>query len=117
MTVDKFVTMVEEYYGKYERPAVRKIVTRYLAKLGENFLDRLYQKLVLGYSGQYRYTPDVAILDKYKREVWRDMENSTPHIKQLEGKPDAEQQEEVAQMLHGLTEKLRGATDGDTGDS
>ena len=114
MTTDKFVTMVEEYYGKYERPAVRKIVTRYLSKLGESFLDRLYQKLVLEYSGQYRYTPDVAILERYKKEVWREMDNGVPHVKRLEGQRDEAQQEEVAEMLHGLVEKLGGAVDEDT---
>jgi hypothetical protein len=101
-----FVKAMEGYYGAY-RPAVRKAVAGYTARLPEWFLDRLYQTVIRGYSGEYKYTPDVAILERFKRELMRDVQDIPPTRKLIEKRPLPEEQEEVAGLLRKLDEKLR----------
>lgn len=106
MTQSLFIKMLEEYYGRYERISVKKIVTKYISNMSELFLDKLYQKLITKYSGEYKYTPDVAILEKYRQDILRDgeWENQIPMI---ENKPDEREMETVGNMLSVLVNKLR----------
>jgi len=69
MTASAFVHGVEDYYGPYPRPAVRTIVLEYLIAFRPEELDELFKYVILNYSGQYRYTPDVAILEVAKKAI------------------------------------------------
>ena len=69
MKHEGFLAMIEGYYGAYPRPAVREAVARYLKDFSDADLDVLMRELLLGYSGQYRHTPDIAVMEK-ARETW-----------------------------------------------
>jgi len=69
MTREQFIQLVEAYYGRYERPAQRATVQQYLERFPESCCPTLYKRLILEYSGQYRFTPDVAILEDIKRKI------------------------------------------------
>lgn len=69
MKREAFVSMLEGYYGAYPRPAVREAVALYLRDYGEDDLDVLMREILLTYSGQYRHTPDIAVMEK-ARETW-----------------------------------------------
>ena len=108
MKYTRFIDLIEAYYGKYERPEIRKVVLAYLnITYSEKRLDALYHALIRSHTGQYRYTPDVAIMEKAKVHI--DRETDVPAFKLLEERPDDEQKAEVADMLTGLVGKLSGA--------
>lgn len=69
MTHESFVSMLEGYYGKYPRPAVRAAVLRYVLEYAEGDLEQLAREVLLTYSGQYKHTPDIAVLERAKGEV------------------------------------------------
>lgn len=69
MTASKFLKMIEAYYGKYERLTVKETVFDYLGQFREAELEILYQRLILDYSGQYKFTPDVAVLEDVKKRI------------------------------------------------
>jgi len=69
MTADNFLAYVEGYYGRYPRPAQRKTVAAYLARYTERELGVLSRRLILEYSGQFRFTPDVAVLEDVARKI------------------------------------------------
>lgn len=75
MNVIQFMALVESYYGKYERSAQKDIVRQYLAEkyikawTTSKELDVLYKRLLLEYSGKYRYAPDIAILEGIRRQL------------------------------------------------
>ena len=69
MTHEYFVSMLEGYYGPYPRPAVREAVLRYVREYAQGDLELLAREVLLTYSGQYKHTPDIAVLEKAKHEV------------------------------------------------
>ena len=69
MTAQGFVAYVEGYYGRYQRPAQKQTVVAYLSRFGEQDLSLISRRLILDYSGQFRFTPDVAILEGIARKL------------------------------------------------
>ena len=72
MNVIQFMTLVESYYGKYERKGQKDIVEQYLIEKyspDREALEALYKRLLLEYSGKYRYAPDIAILEGIRRQL------------------------------------------------
>ena len=67
MTATDFVRAVEAYYGKYERPLVKKTILRYCEQFHADELRQVYQRLLLEFSGQYKVTPDIAAIEKVRR--------------------------------------------------
>lgn len=65
MNAKQFVIEVEAYYGKYDRPSVKAAVLGYAEGIGD--LQGLYDRLVLEFSGEYRYVPDVAVIQRVAR--------------------------------------------------
>ncbi len=69
MTANKCLKMIEAYYGKYERVLVRETIFDYLQQFQQAELEILYHRLTHEYSGQFKYPPDVAILEDIKRKI------------------------------------------------
>lgn len=84
MKHEAFLNLLEGYFGKYPRPALRDAVARYISDYIEADLDVLMKELLLTYSGQYRHTPDIAVMEKAKAEI-----NSRSSIKRIGLKVDA----------------------------
>jgi len=69
------MALIENYYGKYERSAQKDIVRQYLIEkygmrqIDKKELDALYKRLLLEYSGKYRFAPDIAILEGIRRQL------------------------------------------------
>lgn len=68
MTTQEFLAAVEAYYGRYTNRAVREAVLAYLAAVEENLKD-LYLQVIEGFGIQYRCVPDVAVIEKARREL------------------------------------------------
>lgn len=97
MTHQAFVSMLEGYYGKYPRPVLRDSISRYLVDYSPADLDVLMRELLLTYSGQYRHTPDIAVMEKAKEDI-----NSRSAIKRIGQKvPDAALIEDMAHLTSG----------------
>ncbi len=107
MKVAKLIQMIEEYYGKYERSTVRKIVYAYLTHYSEKHLDQIYQRLILAYSGQYKFTPDVAILkniiDNIEETEWLSLDKKIL----LPGEINEKQHEEIEGILDKLVKRFK----------
>jgi hypothetical protein len=69
MTAEQCVAMLEGYYGEYPRPLVRRLVGEYLQAFTPMDTELLFRYVVATYSGQYRHTPDVAVLERAKEEI------------------------------------------------
>ena len=75
MNILQFMALIENYYGKYERSAQKDIVRQYLIEkygmrqIDKKELDALYKRLLLEYSGKFRYAPDIAILEGVRRQL------------------------------------------------
>jgi len=70
MRHEEFIEKVEQYYGPYQNPNIRKVVFAYVKdKFRETELTTLFEQLITTYSGQYRFTPDVAIIEKASKEI------------------------------------------------
>ena len=115
MNVHPFLDLVESYYGKYERAAQKGIVRQYLIlKYGTDSddLDALYKRLLLEYSGKYRYAPDIAILEGIRRQLnveidgWRigDIKLLPPGDRRT----PKEMSEGLLQVLEGLVQRKEG---------
>lgn len=97
MTHESFVGMLEGYYGKYPRPVLRDSILRYVKDYSPADLDVLMRELLLTYSGQYRHTPDIAVMEKAKGDI-----NSRSAIKQIGKKlPDTALIEDMAHLTSG----------------
>ena len=108
MTATRFVQQVEGYYGKYVRRAVKTLVLQYLESYSGPRIDRLWRELLLNYTGQYRFIPDVAVLEEIRRKGDREQRDEVPRFVLLEGKPDEEQRRKVGELLSGLSAKMKG---------
>lgn len=69
MKAEEFVKAIEAYYGAYERPLVRRTVLAYMEQYRPGVIRRLYQQLLLEFSGQYKVAPDVAAIEKVRRSM------------------------------------------------
>lgn len=97
MKHEAFLSMLEGYYGSYPRPVLKESVARYIADFIEADLDVLMRELLLTYSGQYRHTPDIAVMEKAKQEI-----NSRSSTKRIGQKLDSSLLlEDMAQLTSG----------------
>ena len=69
MKPEDFVRMVEQYYGQYDSSLMRATVLKYLQGLPAAVLQPLYKQLLLMHSSQFKAIPDIAILEKARREM------------------------------------------------
>ena len=118
MTHISFIKQIIKYYGDYERRGIQEYVWDYIQEFSERDLDVLFNRLLLEYSGQFRYVPDIEILERKKREINVEEDNKVngqligdrkkktfaPPL--IEERPNKEQREAAQQMLHGLAEKM-----------
>ncbi len=72
VTNAQFMQAVEAYYGRYERPAQRDMVLQYIGRFSELDLAALYGRLLLDFSGKFRFAPDVAVIEETKRGLDKD---------------------------------------------
>ena len=114
MTTQRFIEEVEHYYGPYERGATRKHVADYVSKTySDRFLDRLFKRLLLEFSSQFKVTPDIAILEGVKKKILQEPDCLKPFIA-LSAPQDRllyPQFEEIArqakELVGNLTERKR----------
>ena len=62
MTAEEFLEQAKGYYGEY-RAGAYPYILGYLRRYSERQLEELWKQTLLEYSGQYRYPPDIAILE------------------------------------------------------
>jgi len=116
MTTRECLKMIESYYGRYERAVVKETVVDYLGQFRETELEILYQRLILDYSGQYKYTPDVAILEDIKKQINEEQRNKVesiligtdrqrPRTPKLPEPISEEERQSAGQILRGLLKK------------
>ena len=68
MTYKEIIQSIEGYYGNYKL-IVKKVVYLYLeSTFAEKDLDKIFNMVIKNYSGQYRHTPDVAVIEKIINE-------------------------------------------------
>lgn len=66
---EKFVSVIESYYGKYSTPEKKKIILKYImGKYPEEVLDELLKKIVRNFSSQYKSPPDIAMIEEMLEE-------------------------------------------------
>lgn len=104
MTVDGFVSYIEGYYGRYQRPAQKQTVAAYLARFNDYQLSALSRRLIMDYTGQYRFTPDVAILEGIARKI--DAEGWGEPRKALPSLPEEDDGGKAASAFDELVDKL-----------
>ncbi len=67
MTYTEFMRGLAKYYGPYESPKKAEMVDHYLKdEFIEGELAALLDQIYRSYSGQFKYTPDIAIIEKAK---------------------------------------------------
>ena len=62
MTAVEVIKAFQSYYGKYN-PVVARMVLEYLDGINEDKLELLFRVVLMDYSGQYHYPPDVSVID------------------------------------------------------
>lgn len=117
MTAQRFIKEIEGYYGEYEREATRKYVLDYISKnYSDRSRDRLFKRLLLDYSGQFKVTPDIAVLEGIKVKLLQEPDYHAPAKGILlpwipRGGPTDKEREEMWQhakdVLDELAEKKR----------
>jgi hypothetical protein len=75
MNCDEFIRNVEGYYGRYELPLRRALVQTYIKDYNEEELSKIFDRLTLTYSGQFRFAPDIAIIDKAVQDINEELKN------------------------------------------
>lgn len=73
MNADAFVKNIEGYYGKYEMPLRRAMVLEYIGRYEPGEIDKIFDRVVRTYSGQYRFAPDIAVIEKAVEEYNEEM--------------------------------------------
>lgn len=73
MTVDKFISEVQQYYGAQYHQGQRAYILRYLegyaSKYGDRCLDHLAGIVIKRFSSRWGVCPDIAILEEHKTEA------------------------------------------------
>lgn len=77
MTELEFLASIEAYYGRYTNRAIREAVLSYLGTVQED-LDELYLAVLKGFGTQFRSVPDVAVIEKARRELREAREQQDP---------------------------------------
>lgn len=109
MNVLQFMALIESYYGKYERSAQKDIVRQYLIlKYGTESkeLDVLSNRILLEYSGKFRYAPDIAILEDIRRQLNAETDGWRVEGLKLLPPGDRRTPQEMAVGLQEILEKL-----------
>ena len=118
MKAEEFIKNVEGYYGKYELPLRRALVQTYIKDFNEDELAIVFDRLTLTYSGQFRFAPDIAIIDKAVQEINEELRNKVGGDKLMIGYrsspktlpeplPSEEERETLGAMLSDFVEKMR----------
>ena len=74
MTPDTFVATIEGYYGKYDMPLRRAMVLQYMVQYNQEEIDKIFDRVVRTYSGQYRFAPDIAVIEKAVQDYNEEMQ-------------------------------------------
>ena len=107
MKHERFMIEIEGYYGEYQRKETRNAVYLYIRnRYTEKFLGKLYKQVLISYSGQFHYAPDICIVQKAAKDITRD-DYQEPSFKAPAGKPDKKQQAQVAELFLDLMEKYK----------
>ena len=111
MNVLQFMALVESYYGKYDRLPQKDIVRQYLIEkygVESKMLDALYKRVLLEYSGKFRYAPDIAILEGIRRQLNAETDGWRIGEMKLLPPGDRRTPQEMAAGLQEILEKLTG---------
>ena len=73
MNAEAFVKNIEGYYGKYEMPLRRAMVLEYMAQYEPAEVDKIFDRVIRTYSGQFRFAPDIAVIEKAIAEYNEEM--------------------------------------------
>ena len=73
MNTEAFVKNIEGYYGKYEMPLRRAMVLEYMAQYEPAEVDKIFDRVIRTYSGQFRFAPDIAVIEKAIAEYNEEM--------------------------------------------
>ncbi len=107
MTAQRFVEEVERYYGPYERRTTRKYVLDYISKTySDRFRNRLFKRLLSDFSGQFKITPDIAILEELKAKILQEPDYHAPALPAPRDKPTDAEREEMARQARELIDNL-----------
>ena len=110
MTADAFIKAVEAYYGPYPREAVKRATARYLTDFAPEQLDMIFRNLLLDFSGQYKHTPDIAVIEGVRKDIGTTIAYSwlerpkRPEIAYTSSDPDLA--DTMAELLGNLKKKL-----------
>jgi len=69
MTASDAIKSLEEYYGEYPRPAIKRFVHKYLCGFDPEHLSVLYKRVIVEVSCNRGTVPDVATIIKVKRMI------------------------------------------------
>ncbi len=110
MQINSFIKAVEGYYGAYAKSGIRSLVAKYLAKYSEAQLEILWARVLLGYSGQYKHTPDIAIFEKIAQEISKEdhgwtIDKQQPRIEEGERVTNEEGLRFIRDLLRKLGRK------------
>ena len=109
MTPERFIELVEEYYGPYpkQRKGVRGVVLQYVRRTYRSgALDELFKRVVMECSGEYRTVPDVAMLESVRRAAVTEPDYYAPALPPPAEDTTPEEQGEVAQMMRRFWDEL-----------
>lgn len=126
MTVNEFVDSMEGYYGKFDdatRPMKVILITEYLKKYNNRELDKIFDRLVKRYSGQFRFTPDISIIEDTVEEINKEYEGKVGGERKMIGyrgpdypvslrieqepKPSKKELEPIGNKLKEFAERLQ----------
>jgi hypothetical protein len=82
MNSKTFFQSIEGYYGKYQRPFLRKEVADYIRGIPESELAGLYDHLKHTQTTQFGHVPDIATLEQARKEM-RPSDQIGPYKKAL----------------------------------
>lgn len=118
MTPEKFVATIEGYYGKYDMPLRRAMVLQYMGQYNQEEIDKIFDRVVRTYSGQYRFAPDIAVIEKAVQDYNEEMQVPVGGKKLMIGyrptapalpEPEASDKErsEIGKLFSDLVIKLK----------
>jgi len=106
MNHKEFFVWLEEYYGKYPRPGLRRAVGEYILTIPEYNLDKLSNYLIRAFSTQYNFTPDVATLEVARKDIRPDPDEIKPYRPALPEPGARDMKVEVGQLMEIVLMKV-----------